>query len=211
MQQGKAAEEKVSAEPLRPQSGSGAATSASKSQEPFLGVKVRRRSSLNKVFQGDYLELNGNATVLKLLSKHGDKAVLFADAVIKVDRKFRMQKRLILITDVALYILETESFRVKRRISLETLESLRLSELNDNFFAVIIPAEYDYLLASTRKTEVVTVLLEATRKLTGHNISVKFSNSFEYNIDSETVRQVVFKQVDANVSTKFSDKRIQQS
>lgn len=71
MQQGKAAEEKVSAEPLRPQSGSGAATSASKSQEPFLGVKVRRRSSLNKVFQGDYLELNGNATVLKLLSKHG--------------------------------------------------------------------------------------------------------------------------------------------
>jgi hypothetical protein len=87
-----------------------------------------------------------------------------------------MQKRLILITDVALYILETESFRVKRRISLETLESLRLSELNDNFFAVIIPAEYDYLLASTRKTEVVTVLLEATRKLTGHNISVKFSN-----------------------------------
>lgn len=75
MQQAKGAEEKGPAEPPRPQSGSGTTTGASKTQEPFLGVKVRRRSSLNKVFQGDYLELNGNATVLKLLSKHGKLAL----------------------------------------------------------------------------------------------------------------------------------------
>eukprot|EP00245_Coleochaete_scutata_P011389 TRINITY_DN4212_c0_g1_i2.p1 TRINITY_DN4212_c0_g1~~TRINITY_DN4212_c0_g1_i2.p1 ORF type:complete len:202 (-),score=35.60 TRINITY_DN4212_c0_g1_i2:73-678(-) len=172
--------------------------------EPFMGMKVRRRSSSSKIFKGDYLNLTGNQTVLKLLSKQGDKAVLFADTVLKVDRRAKMVKRLLLITDLALHILEPDTFKLKRRILLQQIEAVCLSELNDNFFAVIVPSEYDYFLASTRKTEIVTVLVEATKKLGNINpVHVNFSNRFEYVIDSENVREVQFEQTEGSFFLPF--------
>eukprot|EP00897_Mesotaenium_endlicherianum_P005038 jgi/Mesen1/4562/ME000232S03815 len=173
--------------------------------EPFMGMKARRRSSVHKVFKGDYINLASNHSILKLLTKQGDKAVLFADGVVKVNRHNRVVKRLLVITDAAIYVLETETYRQKRRIGLQLLETLCLSELNDNFFALIVPTEYDYLLASTRKTEIVTVLVEAV-KLIGSELNVMFTNTFEYCIDSETSRRVSFAEADGGISTKiFSD------
>lgn len=40
-------------------------------QEAFMGVKARRRSSLNRLLKGDYMNVGANETVMRLLSKHG--------------------------------------------------------------------------------------------------------------------------------------------
>lgn len=48
---------------------------------------------------------------------------------------------------------------------MQAIGRLCLSELSDNFFAVSIPTEYDCLMASTRKSEIVTVLVEAVKQL----------------------------------------------
>ncbi|XP_002980279.2 myosin ID heavy chain [Selaginella moellendorffii] len=174
-------------------------------QEPFMGVKVRRRSSMYRQFQGDYINVAGNQHILKLLTKQGDRQVLFADNVIKVNRRSKVRKRVLLITDVALYSLDADWFTLKRRISLSAIEKVLLSELNDNFFALSVSTEYDCLFASTHKTEIVTILQEATRKL-DTPLEVCFSNRFEYYMDSENIREVIFEEVPGGVKTTFVNK-----
>ncbi|GBG84878.1 hypothetical protein CBR_g39340 [Chara braunii] len=162
---------------------------------------------MDKVFKADHLGLAGNPVILKLLSKQGDKLVLFTDTVIKVDRNAKLWKRILLITDQAFYVLDVHTYKLKRRIGLQHIQMLCLSELNDNFFAVIVPSEYDYLLASARKTEIMAILVEASKKLQatgGTAIPVQFSNRFEYTVDSENVRVVTFEDTDGGVCTKIS-------
>jgi hypothetical protein len=41
-------------------------------ENKFLGQKERRKSSSVKMFLGDYLSLNTNQAILKILAKHGN-------------------------------------------------------------------------------------------------------------------------------------------
>lgn len=106
----------------------------------------------------------------------GDKQVLFADKVLKITGSEKMKRRILLITNFAIYIVDPDSDTLKRRIALAAVETMCLSELSDNFFAIIIPTEYDLLMASTRKSEIVTVLVEATKSASNYELDVVFSN-----------------------------------
>lgn len=106
----------------------------------------------------------------------GDKKVLFADKILKFTGSGKMKRRILLITDFAIYVVDPETAVLKRRIALAAVEKLCLSELSDNFFAIIIPTEYDMLMASTRKTEIVTVLVEALKSTSDYELEVEFSN-----------------------------------
>lgn len=87
-----------------------------------------------------------------------------------------MKHRILLITDFALYIIDPETNALKRRIALAAVEKTCLSELSDNCKEIIIPTEYDLLMASTRKTEIVAVLVEATKSASDFELEVVFSN-----------------------------------
>ncbi|KAL0341000.1 UNVERIFIED_CONTAM: Myosin ID heavy chain [Sesamum radiatum] len=165
-------------------------------QEPFMGVKVRRRASRNRDYIGDYLDVQSRPFVMKILEKQGDRKVLFADKVLKFTGSGKMKRRILLITDFAIYILDPDTDSLKRRIALAAVEKLCLSELSDNFLAIIIPTEYDLLIASTRKTEIVTVLAAATKSASDYELEVSLSNSFEYNAAAEVVKEVQFEEVE---------------
>ncbi|KAG6537356.1 hypothetical protein ZIOFF_002445 [Zingiber officinale] len=105
----------------------------------------------------------------------GDRTVLFADKVIKVTGSGKMKKQIMLITDFAIYLVDSDADALKRRIALAAVEKICSSKFSDNFFALIIPTEYDCLMASTRKTEIVNVLIEATKGAT-EELEVVFSN-----------------------------------
>ncbi|XP_043698440.1 myosin IB heavy chain [Telopea speciosissima] len=172
-------------------------------QEPFMGVKVRRRASLHRDHQGDYLDVPSQPSLMKILEKQGDRQVLFADKVLKFTGSGKMKRRILLITDFAIYIVDPETDALKRRIALAAVDKLCLSELSDNFFAIIIPTEYDILIASTRKTEIVTVLVEATKSTSEYELEVLFSNRFEYHAASELVKEVEFEEVEGGVKTRI--------
>lgn len=88
-----------------------------------------------------------------------------------------MKRRILLITDFAIYLVDPETDTLKRRIALAALDKLCLSELSDNFVAIIIPTEYDLLIASTRKSEIVNVLVEAIKSTSDYELEVAFSNT----------------------------------
>ncbi|THG14534.1 hypothetical protein TEA_025271 [Camellia sinensis var. sinensis] len=140
----------------------------------------------------------GQYTLLTILliTYISDKKVLFADKVLKFTGSGKMKRRILLITDFAIYMVDPETDALKRRIALSALEKLCLSELSDNFFAFIIPTEYDILMASTRKTEIVTVLVEAIKSTSDYEVEVIFSNSFEYNASADLVKEVQFEEVE---------------
>jgi hypothetical protein len=131
----------------------------------FMGKKERRRSSALKMFLGDYLNLSQTVTITKLLNKTGDKTIVFSDVIIKVNKRNKMQERILLITEQAIYNIDPSNYKCKRRIPLQQLGGVSLSQLPDNFFALNIPSEYDYLLVSSKKTEIVTRLTEAYKNL----------------------------------------------
>ncbi|XP_057951122.1 uncharacterized protein LOC131145958 isoform X2 [Malania oleifera] len=172
-------------------------------QEPFMGVKVRRKSSLHRDYKGDYLDVPSRPYLIKILEKQGDKKVLFADKVLKFTGTGKMKQRILLITDFAVYIVDPETDSLKRRIALAAVDKICLSELSDNFFAIIIPTEYDSLMASTRKTEIVTVLVEATKSASDYELEVAFSNRFEYHAGADLLKEIQFEEVEGGVKTRI--------
>ncbi|KAF9601415.1 hypothetical protein IFM89_019688 [Coptis chinensis] len=169
-------------------------------QEPFMGMKVRRIASLHRDYRGDYLDITSQSSLIKILDKQGDRKVLFADKVLKFTGSGKMKRRVLLITDFAIYIVDPETGALKRRIALAAVEKICLSELNDNFFAIVIPTEYDCLMASTRKSEIVTVLVEATKNAADDELEVDFSNRFQYHAAAEVVKEVQFEEVEDHVT-----------
>ncbi|XVE64325.1 hypothetical protein DITRI_Ditri07aG0092400 [Diplodiscus trichospermus] len=126
----------------------------------------------------------------------GDQQVLFADKVLKFTSSGKMKRRILMITDFAIYVVDPDTDALKRRIALAAVDKMCLSELSDNFLAIIIPTEYDLLMASTRKTEIVTVLVEATKSAPEYELEVVFSNRFEYNASADLVKEVQFEEVE---------------
>ncbi|MBA0806363.1 hypothetical protein Gohar_005817 [Gossypium harknessii] len=89
-----------------------------------------------------------------------------------------MKRRILMVTDFAVYLVDPDTATLKRRIALAAVDKICLSELSDNFFAIIVPTEYDLLMASTRKTEIVTVLVDATKNASEYELEVDFSNRY---------------------------------
>ncbi|XP_061953093.1 uncharacterized protein LOC133675658 isoform X2 [Populus nigra] len=164
-------------------------SNASDDQEPVMGVKVLRQASCHRDIKGDYLDVPSHSYLMKIFQKQG-----------------KMKHRILLITDFALYIIDPETNALKRRIALAAVEKTCLSDLSDNFLAIIIPKEYDLLMASTRKTEIVAVLVEATKSASDFELEVVFSNSFEYNADAELVKEIQFEEVEGGVKTRITRK-----
>lgn len=108
----------------------------------------------------------------------GDRQVLFADKVLKFTSSGKIKRRILIVTDFALYVVDPETYSLKRRITLAAVEKLYLSKLCDNFFAIVIPTEYDILMASTRKNEIVTVLVDAAKNASNFELDVIFKDRY---------------------------------
>lgn len=151
----------------------------------------------------DYINIHSHPNLIKILRKQGDQEVLFADKVLKFTSSGKMKSRILLITDFAMYIVDPELDSLKRRIALAAVDKLCLSKLNDNFLAVIVPSEYDLLIASARKMEIVIAFNEATMKSSDYELEVVSSNRFEYNAASDLVKEIEFEEVEGGVKTRI--------
>ncbi|KAM0938437.1 putative class I myosin tail domain-containing protein [Dioscorea sansibarensis] len=185
---------------------SGQLKNEKRDMEPFMGMKVRRRASLHRDCKGDYLDVPSDPYLTRILSKQGDDKVLFADKVLKFTGSGKMKRRILLITDFAIYIIDPDSDLLKRRIALAAVDKLCLSKLSDNFFAIIVPSEYDCLMAGTRKTEIVSVLVDATKSTSEYELEVAFSNRFEYHAAADSVKEVEFVEDEGGIRTRISKK-----
>jgi hypothetical protein len=62
----------------------------------------------------------------------GDKEILFADLVTKVNKRFKMQERILLITTNYLYNIDPSNYKVKRKIAVCEVTSITYAPTNTN-------------------------------------------------------------------------------
>lgn len=156
----------------------------------------------------DYVNVPSRPYILKILNKQGDKTVLFADKILKFTGSGKMKRRILLVTDFALYIIDPDTDTLRRRIALAAVEKLCLSEQGDHFLAIVIPTEYDILIASTRKSEIVSALVDATRSASDYELEVVRSNRFTYNAAADLVKEIQFEEVEGGVKTQIIQKQV---
>ncbi|KAF7036944.1 hypothetical protein CFC21_047450 [Triticum aestivum] len=170
----------------------------------LMGAKVRRRAAVYRDCMGDYIGVHNDPCLAKILSKQGDNKVLFADKVLKFTQSGKMKRRILVITDFALYLVDPDADILKRRIALAAVDKLCISKLSDNFFAIIVPTEYDCLMASTRKKEIVDVIVKAIKSTSEYEPEVASSNRFEYHAAAEVIKEVEFEEADGRVKTRIT-------
>lgn len=150
---------------------------------PALGMEQRLEDlrlvegMLGKRSSGDRLSLGGNQSVKKMLAKQagsgGAEAVLFSEFVVKVNPRGRLQERILLMTDHALYNLLPSNYgKCKRRIALRDIESVTQSRSTPEF-VLHVPSEYDYRLVSDKRENIVGRLRSAYLALCGQALEVQ--------------------------------------
>ena len=104
----------------------------------------------------------------------GTEEIQFSDFIVKINPKENPQERVLLITNVAIYnLLPTNYGKCKRRIPLDQVDGVTVSQISDEF-VIHIPAEYDYRLMSLRKREVLGVLQRNFQDCTGQALPVNY-------------------------------------
>jgi myosin-1 len=157
----------------------------------FSGRKVRNKTSIDREYVGDYLRFENNPNLKNILKQFGDKKILFSANISKVNKKFKQQERILVITEDAVYNIEPNQFSVQRRMKLDEIEGVSVSSLPDGYFCLHMPGSYDYLLASDKKTEIIDLLTkEKERK--GKQLQVNVGDKFEYSPSGSDVQSVSF-------------------
>ncbi|KAL9653901.1 hypothetical protein ABK040_012960 [Willaertia magna] len=122
--------------------------------ELYENKKLRRRESILKWSIGDYLHLKNNKIFLKINKKYNDQDILYSNIITKVNKNLQLQKRNFILTENAIYNLN-EKFKIKRRILLKDIKAITISTMQDSFFILRVPNEYDYFYFSVDKSEII--------------------------------------------------------
>lgn len=151
----------------------------------IYGKKERRRLSFERPYTGDYINYRENYELKKIVEDYGKEKVHFADNVTKYDRRSRRQRRILLMSDKAVYIIALDKnkdkdkiarakkpfiYYLKRRVELTQVKSIVLSPFQDNFMLLCFgpPSDHDNIVECRRKTEFISCM----KKIAGTSIEV---------------------------------------
>ena len=180
---------------------------------PFLGVKERRRSSFGKVTLGDDLGIASDASCASTLTKYGVNEITFSAHCIKINKRDECVKRIFVVTNIGVMILDAHTRRMRRKFAWRDLSEVRVSVFADDFFALVAPVEYDTLLACSRKVEAIVAMRDMWKRDArtrndgvDEELPVRAGESFTYNATALRVRRVDFRRLaDGDVDIDVSD------
>eukprot|EP01083_Nonionella_stella_P089084 248544_1 len=127
---------------------------------------IRRANTMFASNTFDKLALQNKPYFLKFLKKNGEKTekLVYSNYVIKINNKGKRQKRLLIITDQAIYnvginsnIKKSALGKLKRRIELHQIHAITVSCISDEF-VLHAPNEYDYLYQSDEKNSIAKII-----------------------------------------------------
>ncbi|GAB5363213.1 hypothetical protein AAMO2058_000864300 [Amorphochlora amoebiformis] len=120
----------------------------------------------------DTLCLGHNEKIVEMLQSHpGNEIVKFSDYVIKVNRKGKEQKRVVMLTNVAMYNL-LPNFSVKRRVHISLIPHVTMKSSNSTEFIIHVMTEYDYVLKYNNREQLVGCLAEIRSELQPNKLTV---------------------------------------
>ena len=94
-----------------------------------------------------------NKTIKEQLS---DEKIIFSDSITKINKKLVEQKRVLIITDQALYNFKEN--KLKRRIPVKSIKAITASKTSDEFVIHGEASEYDYHYKYKNKRKIIQIL-----------------------------------------------------
>ena len=106
----------------------------------------------------------------EIKNKFGDEKILFSDKIIKktIEMFTKSQERNFVVTDLGVYIFK--GTEIKRRIKIEDLKGITISEISDQFILHCNQNEYDYLFIYPDKKKIAKVLESIYEFKTGKDL-----------------------------------------
>lgn len=160
------------------------------------GKKQRRKYSINRHFACDYIGLDSRPCLQNLIGRR--EKIIFAEVVKKYDRRFKVSRRDLVLTSKGLYLIGREKVKkgpvwsswynseyaevVKRKIEFDQISDVTLSNLQDDIVIVHMKNDYDSVLESVFKTELLCGLAKQYRANLSKDLPVKFCQSCEFNV-----------------------------
>jgi len=97
------------------------------------------------------------------------------------------------MTDKAVYNLEKFqkpkkglSYGFKLRIDMKSITGVSLSKLADNYFVLHVPAEYDYVYESAKKTVFVILLNREYKRIQNRPLEIRVVQNIEFKLKKGT-------------------------
>mmetsp|Transcript_21147 Transcript_21147/g.82083 ORF Transcript_21147/g.82083 Transcript_21147/m.82083 type:complete len:1100 (-) Transcript_21147:145-3444(-) len=169
--------------------------------DKLRGKKERQQSSMSRQYDADYIRYEDNYPLQNVITQ-GEEMV-FADQVVKLNRRSKPERRDLVITTTAIYMVMRKKkkgevvYSMTRRTPITNLGSISLSTLSDNYIVIHVPSEYDNLFENEKKTEIATVLCEAYENSTGRELPINFTDAISYKIKTKDTRNVRFQKNEA--------------
>ncbi|DAZ99842.1 TPA: hypothetical protein N0F65_008585, partial [Lagenidium giganteum] len=152
--------------------------------ERYLGKKKRRRNTLDRAYEVDYIGVSKFPAYRDILNSRAKQKLLFAANVVKVNERFVHQPRVLMIGERHIYNIkasEPHKPKERRAIDIAALSGVYMSTLPDNYLILQVKSEFDMLLVVDQKTEVVQALRKIVRQRFDRELPVHFSDCIEYN------------------------------
>ena len=133
-------------------------------------------------------------------NKLSGEKIIFSDSIIKINKKLVEQKRVLIITDQALYNFKEN--KLKRRLPIKNIKGLTASKTSNEFVIHGEDAEYDYHYTYKNKRKIIQILAAVYYSATSHKLNfalVKEDKLHDYVTISNEKRK------DKNL-TKFNEK-----
>lgn len=169
--------------------------------DKLRGKKERQQSSMSRQYDADYIRYEDNYPLQNVIEQ-GEEMV-FADQIVKLNRRSKPERRDLVITTTAIYMIMRKKkkgevvYSVTRRTLITSIGSISLSTLSDNYIVIHVPSEYDNLFENDKKTEIATVLCECYENSTGRELAINFNDSISYKIKTKDTRNVRFQKNEA--------------
>jgi len=141
------------------------------------------------------------------LGPNKDERVVFADQVLKVNRRLRVERRDFILSVEAFYLimrankLGQQFYKVSLRVPVNNIQEIVMSTLQDNVIVFVLPTE-DIVIENDKKTELLAVLLEIYQKMTSRQLAIRFTDTIQYKLASGDQRTLIFSQ-DQSIRAKL--------
>ena len=182
------------------------------------GKKERRRKSLDRAYRSDYIAFKDNNTLAAIVERYGNEGIEFGDTIFTFDYQFKPHRRIVLLTNEAIYILgivpkfppqpdgkkkksaqplnpdliEKWFYGLHRRIALNEIRSISLSQLADDYVCIHVLNQHDSFISCKSKTEFFAVLQKQKQ------IQLNFSNTIQVSVKAKKKKKATMTTVNVN-------------
>ena len=161
----------------------------------FNGKKHRRESSSSKIFIGDHMGAIESPEVDAILKSFTpNEGFYFADHCTRLTNRNHMEDCCILVSTHFVFILNNRLQHILTNgpIPISGILKIGTSQETDNAVVLYLPEYNSELIMTSFKIELMEILIERYKAITGNDIEVTFGNIIEFEVNEDTIFEFDF-------------------